>query len=455
MTALERLGALVSDELRFPPATDPARPNLRRHVLDTLGASIAGARTAEGRALLDYHGRAGAGLGADPAAARLASDIATYCALARLSELDDIHLASMTTPGSIVIPATLMIAASLPKLAGGGLSAAITAGYEAMIRLGTAIDGPSVLYRGIWPTYFAAPLGVAAVAASLFELDAPQTAHALALALTLASPGVGHHHAATTTRWLAVGQAAARGLAAARAARAGFTSDLNLLDGSFLSGIYNIAVNRDALIADLRQPLAIEQVSFKPWCAARQTMAATQALREIVVAGIDPAFIVEATALVLPPHLKMIDHGVMVGDRDSFLTSVQYQMARAVLAPNTALDAGQAAAAPPESVRALMGKITIQPDESLLASYPKAWPARVSVRTQSGRHERGVLHVPGDPENPIDVREKFQALVAPVVGQRGAESLQDEASAVIDEPEVLIPLCAALAHACASAAALS
>ena len=51
------------------------------------------------------------------------------------------------------------------------LAAAIVAGYEAMIRLGAAIDGPSVLYRGIWPTYFAAPFGAAAVAARLFRLD--------------------------------------------------------------------------------------------------------------------------------------------------------------------------------------------------------------------------------------------------------------------------------------------
>ncbi len=39
------------------------------------------------------------------------------------------------------------------------------AGYEVMVRFGQAIDGPSVLYRGIWPTYFATPLGIATVAA--------------------------------------------------------------------------------------------------------------------------------------------------------------------------------------------------------------------------------------------------------------------------------------------------
>ena len=56
----------------------------------------------------------------------------------------------------------------------------------AMTRLGRVISGPDVLYRGIWPTYFSAPFGIAAVAARLLQLDANQTAHALALALTLA-----------------------------------------------------------------------------------------------------------------------------------------------------------------------------------------------------------------------------------------------------------------------------
>ena len=66
----------------------------------------------------------------------------------------------MITPGAIVVPSALTIAASLPDVTTDDLAAAIVAGYEAMIRLGAAIDGPSVLYRGIWPTYFAAPFGV-------------------------------------------------------------------------------------------------------------------------------------------------------------------------------------------------------------------------------------------------------------------------------------------------------
>jgi len=38
-----------------------------------------------------------------------------------------------------------------------------------------------------------------------------------------------------------VGLAARNGLTAARAARAGFTSDLNLLDGNFLPSVFDIS----------------------------------------------------------------------------------------------------------------------------------------------------------------------------------------------------------------------
>ena len=92
-----------------------------------------------------------------PAGDALALDLATRCALARLSEIDNIHLASMTTPGGIVIPAALTLAAATPAATADDVTAAILAGTEAMIRLGRAVDGPAILYRGIWPTYFAAP----------------------------------------------------------------------------------------------------------------------------------------------------------------------------------------------------------------------------------------------------------------------------------------------------------
>jgi 2-methylcitrate dehydratase PrpD len=408
MSALGELGRYIGDS--SAPA-DELRELAELHLIDTVGALIASTRTPEGLRLLRL--RAGLREFADASGA-LALDLATRCALARASEIDDIHLPSMITPGAIVIPGALTLAAAMPEPAAQevtahDLTAAMLAGYEAMTRLGRAIDGPTILYRGIWPTYFAAPFGIAAVAARLFKLDARECANALALALTLAAPGVGHHNAQSTSRWLAVGTAAGNGLAAALAAQAGFTSDLELMEDKFFSGIYAITPDVEALTDGLEGGLALRETSFKPWCAARQTMAATQALREILQAG------------VRPPHLAMIDHDVRSGDRASHLTSVQYCMAVAALAENMTAHVGQSPVSLLAPIRDFMSKIKVTADESLLADYPRSWPARVVVTTGAARHERLVKHVPGDPPRPFgraDVREKFSRFVGPVLGQQ-------------------------------------
>jgi 2-methylcitrate dehydratase PrpD len=423
MTALEKLGAFVA--MHIP--NEPACADARLHAADAIGGWIAATATKEGRLLLGFR----------QPGATLPDQVAINCALARLSEVDDIHLGSMVTPGAIVVPAALTIAAAMPDLEKDELAAAIIAGYEAMIRLGAAIDGPSVLYRGIWPTYFAAPFGVAATAARLMRLSTEQTANALSIALIAASPGTGHHAAPTTARWLAVGYAAARGLQAAIAAGAGFTSDIKIADGEFLKNIYGVTPNA-ALLADGWDTPALSQTSFKPWCAARQTMAATQALKELLAEGMTLDSIVRIGVAVLPPHLKMIDHGVTMGDRFSLLTSVQYQMAVAAIAPDMAYSLTAPPGPTSPDLLFFMERIKVRAEESLLtAGYPQAWPAHVTVTTRAKRHERGVVYVPGDPAMPFGedgLKAKFLPVIAPALKNESAESAFALALRGIDDP---------------------
>jgi 2-methylcitrate dehydratase PrpD len=450
MSALERLAGAIAD---CEAGGERVREAIEMHLVDTVGAWIASTRTAEGLALLRFRAamRAREQAGDDPAL-----DLATRCALARLSEIDDIHLPSMITPSAIVIPGALTLAHTTPAATADDVMGAILAGIEAMTRLGHAIDGPAILYRGVWPTYFAAPFGIAAAAARLFRLDEHATANALALALTLAAPGVGHHNAATTSRWFALGHAARNGLAAALAARQGFTSDRNLVEGQFLPGVYGVTPDAVALAEGLGECTSLTEVSFKPWCAARQTMAATQALKEIIEAGVAPATMREITVSVLPPHLKMIDHGVVAGDRASHLTSVQYCMAVAALAPELALDLQQAPSQLPPAVRSFMAKIKVEADEGLLVDYPRSWPARVRVAAEgSARHERMVTHVPGDPARAFDrarVHEKFFCFAEPVLGAEGAERVLARCRAALAAGE-FAPLLAEIEQTCSDALA--
>jgi 2-methylcitrate dehydratase PrpD len=421
------------------------------HLVDTVGAWIASTRTAEGLALLRFRAamRASKQAGDDPAL-----DLATRCALARLSEIDDIHLASMITPSAVVIPGALTLAQTMPAATADDVMGAILAGIEAMTRLGRAIDGPAILYRGVWPTYFAAPFGIAAAAARLFRLDEQATGNALALALTLAAPGVGHHNAATTSRWFALGHAARNGLAAALAARQGFTSDRSLVEGQFLPAVYGVTPDLAALTDGLGERIALTEVSFKPWCAARQTMAAIQALKESIEAGVAPATMREITVSVLPPHLKMVDHGVVAGDRASHLTSLQYCMAVAALAPDLAFDLQQAPSQLPPAVRDFMAKIRVEADEGLLADYPRSWPARVRIAAAgSAQHERMVTHVPGDPARAFDrarVHEKVLRFAEPVLGAEAAERVLARCRAALATGE-FTPLLDEIEQTCSDA----
>src|SRR5215467_73726 len=106
MTALEQLGRHIAGSECLSPAL---RELVELHLVDTVGALIASTRTVEGSSLLRFRAALRArGQGA------CALDLATRCALARLSEIDDIHLPSMMTPGAIVIPGALTLAGALP-----------------------------------------------------------------------------------------------------------------------------------------------------------------------------------------------------------------------------------------------------------------------------------------------------------------------------------------------------
>jgi 2-methylcitrate dehydratase PrpD len=175
----------------------------------------------------------------------------------------------------------------------------------------------------------------------------------------------------------------------------------------------------------LNERFALAEVSFKPWCAARQTMGATQALRELVEASVA---VTEGkiVAAVLPPHRKMIDHGVTAGDRASYVTSLPYQMAVVVLQPERMLELSPPHEPPSPALQSFMARIEVTADESLLADYPAAWPARVSVATSIGRHDQLVRQVPGDPTRALDeteLKQKFDRLAVPVLGKEPADRL--------------------------------
>jgi 2-methylcitrate dehydratase PrpD len=152
---------------------------------------------------------------------------------------------------------------------------------------------------------------------------------------------------------------------------------------------------------------------------------------------------------VPPPALRMIDHGVKPGDRASHLTSVQYRLALAARDPEALLDVGHSPAALAPDVQDFMGRISVEADAALLAHYPKAWPARIAVRTSDGVHEKTVVHVPGDPQRPFDERavcDKFRHVTGRLDASRAARLLE-RCRAAFEAPRWPADLIAEIAQA--------
>jgi 2-methylcitrate dehydratase PrpD len=399
MTAVETLGKFFAQPRLLPAGV---RDLVKLHIADTVAAWVTGARTPDGRQLRDLR------TSVDGHA--LDAAVAVHCATTRMTEIDDIHVAAMITPGSIVVPAVLSIAAS-QNASGEAICRAIMAGYETMIRFGLAINGPMVMSRGVWATYFAAPVGVAAATASLMGLDGRRTAHALASALPNSASGIGKVDNVVRERWFAIGEAAVIGFHAARAAATGTASALDLLENGFFKTFHDLEADTTQFTKGLGERAMLSEVAFKPWCAARQTMAATQAFREMA-SRIEVAGIEQVEVNVQPVFLRMLDHGIEDGDRLSRLTSMPFQIAIAALDSATAFDVAQTSVVP-DAVRAFMCKVKVLPNEDLMEGFPQRLRGAVRVRASGIWHEHETLAVPGDPAQPFDevaIRQKFQRI---------------------------------------------
>ena len=440
MNSTEALAQFVAelDATRVPTALIE---QLRLHVFDTIGAAIAGAAVAEARdvrALVEqsYGSGMAAALGTGvrtslPAAALLGS------VAARCSEVDDIHLRSCVTPGAIVVPTALAAAGNLAEVDVATLLAACLAGYEIMLRFGVALDGPHILYRGIWPTYLCTGFGVVATLARLWRLEPAQIADALGLAATLAVGTTGRPPG-RTSRWLTIGAAAQNGVLATLAAQRGLRGDASLLDGSW-SAMTGVALDGEALLLDLGREFFTAELSLKPWCAAKQTIAATQAFRAIVGDGVDPGAIQAVVVEVPPAYAQMIDRLGVPTERQASFASVRYQLALAAFAPERAFDVERSTFVSDSRVARLIEVTRVAVDDQLAASYPSTWPARVRVCDASGAwyaHEvqRG-LGDPGTPYGWREVEDKFTRITGIDASRVGALAERWRTQS-LDEPAV-------------------
>jgi 2-methylcitrate dehydratase PrpD len=401
VSILETIGEFIADrKLMDQPAQ--RLEYLKLHILDTVGALVAGSGLEDAAPLRSF--------GSSEA-------LACACAATRCTEIDDIHLASCTTPGSVVVPTALRLASNGTLTSWGEFAAAVLAGYEILIRLGFAIDGPAMLGKQIWPTYFAAAFGSAAVASRAFHLGVSETAGALATALACCA---GTPSAAASqeqsSRWFSVGVAAANGVLAASIAQRGLVGSPQILErnGGRIAGV---DISETRLLTGLGERFLFDDIGMKPFPVARQALAAIQAAAELAkMEQIDADSISEIVVGVPGPQLRVIDHPGMPDSRLGSIVSVQYQVALALLKPERLLDVNRTPPYTNNRIRELMSKVRVRPMPELEEHYPEAWPGHLEIKAAGQRFGRTVIYPLGDSNNRLDagaVAEKFRRLAKP------------------------------------------
>lgn len=421
MSILTDLAAFVS---RADMAARPEheRRLQRRHVADAIVAAVAGRHTADGEALAALP----AGDPAD-AAGRAAATI-------RHTEIDDIHLLSCTTPSSVAVGAALVLARGEPRT--DVVASAVWAGTEVMTRFGAACDGPRILYRGVWPTLFGAPLAAAATAARLWGLDAERTAEALSLALLATTARLGRLRGRRPARWVMFGHAVAAGVRAAQAARDGFTGEVDLLDGPWLRDAHGVTLDAAALAGGLGERSVYAELSLKPFCAAKQTLAAMAGLQAILDEGMMPDEIDHVRVRVPPLYQPMIGHKPD-GSRLSTIAGVALQLGLVARRRAALYDVRRDELADDGEVAQFAAKVEVVADAALLELYPQAWPAEIEVGARGTVFRRRVAEAPGDPSRPLDdtrLADKGRQVLTPLLGADPAQHwLALSRHALVDE----------------------
>jgi 2-methylcitrate dehydratase PrpD len=429
VTTINRLSDFIT-ETKFALLPPETTDHVKMHTLDTIGAMLIGAQTIEGvpvgrlvekfvsqgdTPVIGYRVRTG-----------LLPAIVAQCAAARCTEIDDIHLDSCTTPGSVIVPTALSMVRAGYLRNSHDFMIAVTLGYELLIRMGIAIHGPEVLYRGVWPTYLAAALGSSTVAARALKLTSQDTASALATALTMSTGIAGRVRTDASSRWLTLGVAAQNGVIAAFSAQEGFSGDDAVLDNRF-GRVHGLVVSQEELINDIGQRYHINQTGIKPYPTARQALAAVEAVRELVTAHqINPVSIQELIVWVPRQFLTIIDHPHVPKNRRESIISVQYQIALAIFSPKGLFDVKREYVAKDARIITLMDKIRVKPSEELERYYPSVWPARVEIRADRQHYVKEMLHPKGDIHNAFgweEVISKFRWVATPVISEAVIEKI--------------------------------
>ena len=416
MTAAETLSSFCLD-LRFDGLPPEIVHTAKRHVLDTLGVSLAASSNGVGYPIVEAV-RAWAGareasvigydFGAPAPHAALANGT-----LAHAMDFDDTHPTSIVHPSSFVVSAALAVAEE-SGADGAQFLAACVAGYEVSTRIGAAAPG-RFHARGFQSTGACGPFGAAAIAGVLWGLTHDQLTNALGIAGSQSSGLFASVIGGSDTKRFHAGWAAQSGIIAADLARRGFTGPAAIFEGphgfydAFLAGE---TVDRTILVDGLGSRWETGRLAIKPYPACHFLHAFMDAAARI---GVRAGDIDEVTCAIAAPAV-----GIVCEPREARLNpassyaaqfSLPFAVASVLVGGREGLELFGDEARTDRRVLALAERVHYRVDDTL--PFPETFGGRITIVLRDGRvREADELVNRGHPDRPLtddEVVAKFSA----------------------------------------------
>ncbi len=422
--------ASFAADLRTADIPHTARHSARRCVVDWFAATLPGGDLVPAvpmlRALSDDLDRGPATL--LPSGRRATARTAALIngAASHTVEFDDIYRDGLYHPGAPVIAAALA-AAQHTGASGDRFLRGVIAGYEVSNRIAVAVN-PS--HYDFWHTTATVGFfGAAAASAVILDLDAHQTAHAIAQAGTQAAGLQQAFRADAMSKPLHSARAAEGGLLCALMAAEGVTGALDILEGERGFGAaMSQSVDWSVAIQGLGSDWTIDRMTQKNHAACGHMHAAIDGVIALVnEAGLKTA---DIRAIRVGSYQKSLEICGNTAPTTPFEAkfSMAYCLAQAILTGQglrlSAFDPSRVTA---DDWRAIGAKVEHTVDPECEAAFPKARSARVEIDTADGRTLKH--HAPtrkGDPDAPLsdeELSDKYSDLAAGVLGADAADRL--------------------------------
>ncbi len=416
MSRLHRLAQLTT--VMVPPQGQ-ARDYIRGAGIDVMGCILCGAEhplARQTREALGFYPGSSPIFGAGQ---KTAAPFAALCnaVAGHTSDFDDWEEPGNTHPSVIILPALWALAAERGA-SGSAVAAAYAAGFEAIARLGEALNFEHY-NRGWHSTATLGVVGVAAATSRLLNLDAKRTTNALSLALSQASGYTCQF--GSDAKPLQAGFAARSGVIAGLLAERGASGKADVLDGP--TGFINLMAH--GKLARLDRVLeAMDGRALERWGIITKPYPSCGYTHRLIDCALELAGRVEASKVsFIKAELPDFHYAILPYDRpqsrSEALFSVPFCVATALLRGGLGLaDFGDAARAEP-ALKAMIEKIEVAPQPARRPSlnYDSEQPDRLHVTLSSGATFSASCAYPkGAPQNPMslaELRVKLESIAGP------------------------------------------